>query len=64
MAVNEWPAPMHFTRWPRAAACSTIPTISASCVGRRISTGAHAWLPAQFVQLVRSFMLTGRTLVP
>src|SRR5882724_9798189 len=62
MGVNEWPAPMHFTRSPRATACSTMPTSSASCVGRRISTGAQDWFPAQLVQLVRSLMLTDRTL--
>ena len=61
IGVKLWPAPTHFTRVPAAAATRTRATSSASEVGRRMAVGAHDWLPAQFVQEVRSFRLTPAT---
>ena len=58
MGVKLWPAPMHFTRVPPAAASFTIATSSSSLVGRRMVVGAQDWFPAQFVQVARPFMLT------
>ena len=58
IGVKLWPAPTHFTRVPVAAACLTIATSSSSWSGRRMAVGAQDWLPAQFVQEVRPFIVT------
>ncbi len=52
IAVNEWPAPIGFTRAPRAAAAVTTSCSSAIVAGRAIVAGWAVTVPAQFVQEV------------
>ena len=46
-AVNEWPAPMAFTRWPASAARRTIVATSSVDRGAARSAASQRWLPAQ-----------------